>query len=344
MVHSRSRLDRSRLLSRILDPEYSGASSPVPPSSFRSDLLPQPSVFVDKWGHQHDPDFRPFGSYPAMTPAADEREHESWPWDDDDDRPPLPSSPRRSPTVGSHSSSSYQSSFSSGGGRSRSASVLATPLTPPASVSVEGDKGEGESRPRISPPGKIPRAALFPWTPAQRAVRLQRVSAKRSVPPPPLPPPVSEEEQEIPLTLVDSRYVPGVGHVNIPHRAHTTPPTSPMAESGTTTTTKKKGRFRSHTVPVPASVRSTLATEEAEPGQEHEEHEQPQSYVSPRMHVYSYWIFSNYAIVYVYARPSCTHSLRQSVYSFGLKTKLGLHHIKVRLRSASSAARRPLSL
>ncbi|KAG8713376.1 hypothetical protein FRC09_018786 [Ceratobasidium sp. 395] len=321
MVHSRSRLDRSRLLSRILDPEYSGASSPVPPSSFRSDLLPQPSVFVDKWGHQHDPDFRPFGSYPAMTPAADEREHESWPWDDDDDRPPLPSSPRRSPTVGSHSSSSYQSSFSSGGGRSRSASVLATPLTPPGSVSVEGDKGEGESRPRISPPGKIPRAALFPWTPAQRAVRLQRVSAKRSVPPPPLPPPVSEEEQEIPLTLVDSRYVPGVGHVNIPHRAHTTPPASPIAESSAnTTTTKKKGRFRSHTVPVPACVRSTLATEDAEPDQEeHEEHEQPQS-------------------------PSCKHSLRQSVYSFGLKTKLGLHHIKVRLRSASSAARRPLSL
>ncbi|KAG8762189.1 hypothetical protein FRC12_009150 [Ceratobasidium sp. 428] len=319
MVHSRSRLDRSRLLSRILDPEYSGASSPAPPSSFRSDLLPQPSVFVDKWGHQHDPDFRPFGSYPVMTPAADEREHESWPWDDDDDRPRLPSSPRRSPTVGSHSSSSYQSSFSSGGGRSRSASVLATPLTPPASVSVEGDKGEGESRPRISPPGKIPRAALFPWTPAQRAVRLQRVSAKRSVPPPPLPPPVSEEEQEIPLTLVDSRYVPGVGHVNIPHRAHTTPPASPIAESSaTTTTTKKNGRFRSHTVPVPACVRSTLATEETEPDQEEHEEREPQS-------------------------PSCTHSLRQSVYSFGLKTKLGLHHIKVRLRSASSAARRPLS-
>ncbi|KAG8733171.1 hypothetical protein FRC12_018960 [Ceratobasidium sp. 428] len=251
-----------------------------------------------------------------MTPAADECEHESWLWDDDDDRPPLPSSPRRSPTVGSHSSSSYQSSFSSGGGRSRSASVLATPLTPPASVEVDSGDREG-TRPRISPLGKIPRAALFPWTPAQRAVRLQRVSAKRSVPPPPLPPPVSEEEQEIPLTLVDSRYVPGVGHVNVPHRAHTTPPASPIAESSATTTaTKKKGRFRSHTVPVPACVRSTLATEEAEPGVEHEEHEQPQS-------------------------PSCKHSLRQSVYWFGLKTKLGLHYIKVRLRSASSAARRP---
>ncbi|KAG8713375.1 hypothetical protein FRC09_018785 [Ceratobasidium sp. 395] len=151
--------------------------------------------------------------------------------------------------------------------------------------------------------------------------RVQRERAKRSIPPPPLPPPVSEEEYEIPLTLVDSRYVPGVGHVNLPHRAHNTPPASPVAESSTTTTTttKKKGRFRSHTLPVPACTRATPATEEAEPDQEEHKERELQS-------------------------PSCTHSLRQSVYSFGLKTKLGLHHTKVRVRNASSAARRPLSL
>ncbi|KAG9105867.1 hypothetical protein FRC07_009074 [Ceratobasidium sp. 392] len=312
MLHPRScsTIDperRSQLLSRILDPEYSGVAGggvSMPPSSFRSmspSSLPQPSVFVDKWGHQHDPDFRPFATYPVLTPAADEREHESWPWDADDSPSSLLRSPLRSPTIASRSSSSYNSSRSSGS-RSRSASVLA-PYYSPASSPVSEDRDK--DRPRISPPGKIPRAALFPWTPAQRAVRVQHEIAKRNIPLPPPPPPLQEEEQEIPLTLVDSRYVPGYGHILPPtppphnRRAHTTAE-SPVSD---TTTTRKKGRFRSHTVPVPACIRAEAAAEDAEG--EHED--QPQS-------------------------PSCTRSLRQSVYSLGLKTKLGLHHMKERVR------------
>ncbi|KAG8735518.1 hypothetical protein FRC10_010420, partial [Ceratobasidium sp. 414] len=290
---------RSRLLSRILDPEYSGA----PPTSYSGSLrprspaladLPQPSVFVDMWGQEHDPDFRPFATYPVVTPAV---EHETWPWDADDS--PGSTSPRRSPTIVSHSSSSYHSSSSG----SRSASVLPTPASSPPTLDADKD------RPRISPPGTIPRAALFPWTPAQRAARLHEVT-KRNFPP---PPPLHEEEPETPLTLVDSRYVPGYGHV-LPSQARRARTMATSAESSTTA--HKKGRFRSHTVPVPARARAELA-EDAEDESESEE-EQPRS-------------------------PSSTHSFRQSIYSFGLRTKLGLYHMKTRVRKASSAALRPLS-
>ncbi|KAG9074348.1 hypothetical protein FRC06_010761, partial [Ceratobasidium sp. 370] len=260
MVHPRTRqIDqtrRSRLLSRILDPEYSG----TPPTSYPGSSrplsptfadLPQPSVFVDMWGQEHDPDFRPFATYPVVTPAE---ERELWPWDADDS--PSSTSPRRSSPIVSHSSSSYHSSSS----ESRSASVFGSPASSPLTVDTDKD------RPRISPPGVIPRAALFPWTPAQRAARLHEVT-KRNFPP---PPPLHEEEPETPLTLVDSRYVPGYGHV-LPtqaRRAHTTD-----ASTETSPATHKQGRFRSHTVPISARGRAELVAEDTED----ESEEQPQS-------------------------------------------------------------------
>ncbi|QRV85727.1 hypothetical protein RhiJN_13745 [Ceratobasidium sp. AG-Ba] len=312
---------RSRLLSRILDPEYSGVSpGSLRPLSPSLAVLPQPSVFIDRWGNQHDPDFRPFGSYPVRTPSHERDDVDAWPWDTDDDG--LPSS-RRSPTAISHSSSSYQSSSS--GSRSRSASVTA--YTTPASSPPASTADKDTHRPRISPPGKIPRSALFPWTPAQRAVRVQHEIAKRNIiAPPDPPPPVQEEEPEIPLTLVDSRYVPGYGHVLYPP----SPSPSPSAQARATSPSPsapstKKNRARSHTVPVPACVRANFTTEDAESEEEHDQHQRHDHQAEPQS-------------------PSCTHSLRQSVYSFGLKTRLGLHHMKTRLRKASGAAARPVSL
>ncbi|KAF8599058.1 hypothetical protein BDV93DRAFT_526360 [Ceratobasidium sp. AG-I] len=297
---------RSRLLSRILDPEYTGAATPQSSGSLRARSpsladLPQASVFVDRWGEQHDPDFRPFGGYPTMTPAVESEQAESWPWDAE---PPSLSPARRSSTT---VSSSYYSSSSSGS-RSRSISVLPspTPTSPPAD---DKEKDRENGRPRISSPGEIPRAALFPWTPAQRAVRVQHEVARRNVPPPPSLPEEDDPEQEIPLSLVDSRYVPGYGHAPPPgiHRSQTDCVPS-------TSKSEINGRTRSHTVPVPACTRR--GAENAEDGGAEGEAGHPQS-------------------------PSCTQSLRQSVYSLGLKTKLGLYHMKVRVRSA---ARRPLSL
>jgi hypothetical protein len=338
MIHPRNRDDdssparRSALLSRILDPEYSGAASSTSRSlSPTLADLPLASVFVDSWGQQHDPDFRPFGSYPVITPDEREREQEQehWPWDDDE----LALRPsRQSPTAISHSSSSYQSSSS--GARSRSASVIVTPTSPSF---FESDKERDGARARIASPGRIPRAALFPWTAAQRAVRVQHEMAKRHIP---SPPPLQEEEPEIPLTLVDSRYVPGYGHVPPPHthRFHTV--ATPSEPSGTTT---KEHRRRSHTVPLPVCIRPKPA-EDAEDDDDDEDQdgelplaEQPQSYVHLSHPI-------SHARANSTPSPSCSHSLRQSVYSLGLKTKLGIYHMKVRVRKASSAAKRPLSL
>ncbi|KAG8717307.1 hypothetical protein FRC08_007725 [Ceratobasidium sp. 394] len=95
-------------------------------------------------------------------------------------------------------------------------------------------------------------------------------------------------------------------------RDHTT-----AAPAETSTAARKMGRFRSHTVPVSARGRAELATEDTEPESESEEHQ---------------------------SRTSYTQLFRQSVYSIGLRTKLGLHHMKTRVRKASSAALRPLSL
>jgi hypothetical protein len=306
---------RARLLSHILDPEYAG--SPRMVGSLRASL-PQPSVFVDHWGDQHDPDFRLFGSHPVITPLDEPR---AWPWnDDDDDDEPLsitgPTSLRSGRRSHSNTSSSYRSSFSSGSGtRSRSASVLPSPPS-------ESDHESGQRR--ISPPAHIPRSALFPWTPAQRAARVQYETNKRYVPPPPVFLDEEDETAGAPLSLVDSRYVPGYGHFTAPPQ---TAPTDRKDEGK-----KYFSRARAHTAPSSSSPLPAEDTEE-------DEIEPPKSYVSgiarsdPPELTYS---FSPASV--------CSHSLRQSVYSFGLRTKLGLHHMKDRMRRASNAAKRPLSL
>lgn len=302
MIHPRRDSDddparRSRLLSRYLDPEYIGSPPNVALSlRNRSPSLPQASVFVDRYGEQHDPDFRPFGSYPVVTPAAEE--HQTWPWDDDDDDRPTPISGSTSPRSRlSHfnsqsTNSSYYSSQSSGT-RSRT-SVLTSP-------SIESEPPHSPVGRLGSPPAHIPRSALYPWTPAQRAARIPNEGKRRSIP---LPSSFIEEEPEIPLALVDSSYVPGYGHfVAPPQRSQTTPEASKPKSSS------KCGRARAHTVPSTSPSTAQLPDEE------------PPS-------------------------PSSTysHSLRQSVYLLGLKTKLGLYHMKARMRRASSAAKRPLSL
>ncbi|CAE7231244.1 unnamed protein product [Rhizoctonia solani] len=285
MIHSHRAKDdperRARALSRILDPEYTGQSGNG--QKARSPSLPRASVFVDRYGEQHDPDFRPFGSYPAVTPM--EEPSAAWPWlDDDEDGPRTISKPRGYSATSSsyHSSivSSGSGSTSSGyGSRSMSSALLTPPLEP-----------ESPMIRNLSPPAHIPRSALFPWTPAQRAVRAHH-ETRRNV----IPPPFLEEEPEIPLTLVDSRYVPGYGHFSTPQPPR--PATIPDEES------KRTGRARAHTAPSP----TTQSPDDTS--------------ISPSHHTF-----------------------RQSVYSFGLRTKLGLHHMKDRIRRASGAAKRPLSL
>ncbi|KAG8738630.1 hypothetical protein FRC11_001253 [Ceratobasidium sp. 423] len=316
MMHSHHRPKdgperRAQILSRLLDPEYTGQSPNALSKSFRSPSLPRASVFVDRYGDQHDPDFRPFGSHPVVSPME---EPSAWPWyvDDETDEP---RSITRSPTSfpGGHmaystTSSSYHSSISSGSGsasgsgygsRSRSASAS---LTPPPEPEKPIPAGSHSGR-NLSPPAHIPRSALFPWTPAQRAVRLQHEVGKRHVIPPPA---FLEEPEEAPLTLVDSRYVPGYGHFSAPAQ-----PRQTVSESHAEHNDSKHkyiGRTRAHTAPSPTTAQ-----------QEEEEAHLPTS-------------------------PSSHHAFRQSVYSLGLKTKLGLHHMKDRLRRASGAAKRPLSL
>ncbi|KAB5593121.1 Fusaric acid resistance-like protein [Ceratobasidium theobromae] len=268
---------RARLLSHILDPEYTGQSAVLAGPLARS--LPQPSVFVDRWG-EHDPDYRPFGSHPVITPLDEPR---PWPWGDDDERPSNPSS----------LPSSYRSSLSSR-------------LSSPASE-------YSDSRKRISPPAYIPRSALFPWTPAQRAARTHEI---RRIPPAPI---FVEEDEGAPLALVDSRYVPGYGHFSAP-------PPQPAPQPGKHTVAKYF-RPRAHTVPSPP----------VHPRSEASEEDEPQSYdpCSSRIPVLT---------ISTSPASSSGHSFRQSFYSLGLRTKLGLHHIKNRVRRASSAAKRPLSL
>ncbi|KAF8682372.1 hypothetical protein RHS04_02046 [Rhizoctonia solani] len=339
MIHShhRSKDDperRARVLSRILDPEYSGQSPNAFSSSFRarSPSLPQASVFVDRYGEQHDPDFRPFGSYPAVTPMDEPR---AWPWfDGDDDDDDEPRSMSRGPTsfpsgrmAYSTASSSYHSSVSSGsapasggskyvyGSRSRSISALPTPpleLDRPMPANFESHSGR-----HISPPAHIPRSSLFPWTPAQRAVRVQHEVNKRNVMPPPLF--LEEEPEEAPLTLVDSQYVPGYGHFSTPPATTTEQSQShPHPQPNTAPHTEHKcrihmrtGRARAHTAPSPTTAQT--------PEEDEDDPNVPNS-------------------------PSSSHSFRQSIYSLGLRTKLGLHHMKDRVRRASGAAKRPLSL
>ncbi|CAE6336655.1 unnamed protein product [Rhizoctonia solani] len=332
--HHRSKDDperRARVLSRILDPEYSGQSPNVLSSSFRarSPSLPRASVFVDRYGEQHDPDFRPFGSYPAVTPMD---EPSAWPWLDGDDDDDEPRSISRGPTsfpngrmVYSATSSSYHSSISSGSGsasggsgygsRSRSISTLPTPPLE-HDRPIPAAKFETHSGRHISPPAHIPRSSLFPWTPAQRAVRVQHEVNKRNVLPPPLF--LEEEPEEAQLTLVDSRYVPGYGHFSAPVAATTAPVEQPQLNTAPESQTEHKcrihirtGRARAHTAPSPTTP---------QPPEEQEQYS------------------------HVPNSPSSSHSFRQSIYSFGLKTKLGLHHMKDRVRRASGAAKRPLSL
>ncbi|GAB1518008.1 hypothetical protein RhiTH_001065 [Rhizoctonia solani] len=297
MIHShhRSKDDperRARVLSRILDPEYSGQSPNAFSSSFRarSPSLPQASVFVDRYGEQHDPDFRPFGSYPAVTPMDEPR---AWPWfDGDDDDDDEPRSMSRGPTsfpsgrmAYSTASSSYHSSVSSGsapasggskyvyGSRSRSISALPTPpleLDRPMPANFESHSGR-----HISPPAHIPRSSLFPWTPAQRAVRVQHEVNKRNVMPPPLF--LEEEPEEAPLTLVDSQYVPGYGHFSTPP-ATTTEQSHPHPQPNTAPHTEHKcrihirtGRARAHTAPSPTTAQT--------PEEDEDDPNVPNSYV-----------------------------------------------------------------
>ncbi|CAE6428007.1 unnamed protein product [Rhizoctonia solani] len=326
MMHSHHRPKddperRAQALSRILDPEYTGHSPNVHSKSFgaRSPSLPQASVFVDRYGEQHDPDFRPFGSYPAVTPMD---EPSAWPWydDDDNDEPRStshgPTSFRRAHMAHSATSSSYHSSIiSSGSGstsssaygsRSRSASALLTPPPEPETKLMSTESHIGRN---LSPPAHIPRSALFPWTPAQRAVRVQHEINKRHVLPPPF---LEEEPEEVPLTLVDSRYVPGYGHFSSPGPSR--PLTAP--ESQSECKDRQPKRARAHTAPSPTT---SQPPEEEEQDEDEQEEQEPVS-------------------------PSSHHSFRQSVYSFGLRTRLGLHHMKDRIRRASGAAKRPLSL
>ncbi|CAE6468593.1 unnamed protein product [Rhizoctonia solani] len=284
MIHShRSKDDpesRSRALSRILDPEYTGQSASMSKSfRARSPSLPRASVFVDRYGEQHDPDFRPFGSHPTVTPME---EPSAWPWydDDGDDEPRSighgPTSSPRGRMSYSTTSSSYHSSIISSasgstsgsayGTRSRSASAL---LTPPPEL--EKPMAESRSGRKLSPPAHIPRSALFPWTPAQRAVRLQHEANKRHVIPPPF---LEEEPEEVPLTLVDSRYVPGYGHFSSPDAQQSRPTTAP--ESHTEPKDGKYkfiGRARAHTAPSPTT---------SQPPEEDQEPDPPASYVPPR--------------------------------------------------------------
>ncbi|EUC59441.1 FUSC domain protein, putative [Rhizoctonia solani AG-3 Rhs1AP] len=305
---------RARALSRILDPEYTGQSASMTKSfRARSPSLPRASVFVDRYGEQHDPDFRPFGSHPAVTPMEEPR---AWPWydDDEDDEPRSTghgptNSPRGHMSYSTTSSSYHSSIISSASGstsgsaygiRSRSASALLTPPPEPEKLMAESHNGR-----KLSPPAHIPRSALFPWTPAQRAVRLQHEVHKRHVIPPPF---LEEEPEEVPLTLVDSRYVPGYGHFIGPSARPSTAPESEHKDGKC----KFIGRARAHTAPSPTTSQPPEEDQEPEP-------DPP-------------------------ASPSSHHSFRQSVYSFGLRTKLGLHHMKYRIRRASGAAKRPLSL
>ncbi|KDN37445.1 hypothetical protein RSAG8_10180, partial [Rhizoctonia solani AG-8 WAC10335] len=326
--HHRSKDDperRSQALSRILDPEYTGQSANTHSKSFRarSPSLPQASVFVDRYGEQHDPDFRPFGSYPAMTPME---EPSAWPWydEDDDDEPRSiskgPASFPRGHTAYSATSSSHHSSIissasgsTSGSGyglRSGSASALLTPPLEPEKRPATQSKSHFDRN--LSPPAHIPRSALFPWTPAQRAARVQHEVSKRKVIPP--PPFLEEEPEEVPLTLVDSRYVPGYGHFSSPgpgsaaqqSRPQPIPKSHAEHKDGEGITIR---RIRAHTAPSSTTAQSP---------EEEQEYDPPIS-------------------------PSSHHAFRQSVYSFGLKTKLGLHHMKHRIRRASGAAKRPLS-
>ncbi|CAE6420268.1 unnamed protein product [Rhizoctonia solani] len=335
MIHShhRAKYDperRAQMLSRILDPEYTGQSGQLSSKSFRtrSPSLPRASVFVDRYGDQHDPDFRPFGSYPAVTPME---EPSAWPWYADDDDNDEPRSISRGPTsfpsghtLHSATSSSYHSSilsYGSGsasgsayGSRSRSASALPTPPLEPERP-MTAAQSESHIGRKLSPPTHIPRSALFPWTPAQRAVRVQHEINRRNVVPPPSF--LEEEPEQVPLTLVDSRYVPGYGHFSSP--GPSSPPSRPQTVSESHAEHKDEkhtclGRIRAHTAPSPTTTTTTT-----KPPEEDQEPDPPIS-------------------------PSSTHSFRQSVYSFGLRTKLGLHHMKDRIRRASGAAKRPLSL
>ncbi|KAJ1309462.1 hypothetical protein OPQ81_006238 [Rhizoctonia solani] len=333
MIHSHHRAKddperRAQMLSRILDPEYTGQSPVLLSKSFRarSPSLPRASVFVDRYGDQHDPDFRPFGSHPVVTPME---EPSVYPWVDDDDDEDEPRSISRGPTSfpsgrmsRSTASSSYRSSISSGSGstsssgygsRSRSVSAL---LTPPPELEKPMTSTQAESHigRKLSPPAHVPRSALYPWTPAQRATRVQHEVNKRNIMPPPLF--LEEEPEEVPLTLVDSRYVPGYGHFSAPDSSVvTTQQSRSMSESHAEHKGRKCrciGRARAHTAPSPSPTTT-------QPPEDEEESDPPVS-------------------------PSSNHSLRQSVYSFGLRTKLGLHHMKNRIRRASSAAKRPLSM
>ncbi|KAF8758277.1 hypothetical protein RHS01_02309 [Rhizoctonia solani] len=255
-------------------------------------VVAQASVFVDRYGEQHDPDFRPFGSYPAVTPMDEPR---AWPWfDGDDDDDDEPRSMSRGPTsfpsgrmAYSTASSSYHSSVSSGsapasggskyvyGSRSRSISALPTPpleLDRPMPANFESHSGR-----HISPPAHIPRSSLFPWTPAQRAVRVQHEVNKRNVMPPPLF--LEEEPEEAPLTLVDSQYVPGYGHFSTPPATTTEQSQShPHPQPNTAPHTEHKcrihmrtGRARAHTAPSPTTAQT--------PEEDEDDPNVPNSYV-----------------------------------------------------------------
>ncbi|KAH7318017.1 hypothetical protein B0J17DRAFT_634029 [Rhizoctonia solani] len=270
MIHSHHRTkydpeQRAQLLSRILDPEYIGQSAHTSKSfRARSPSLPRASVFVDKYGDQHDPDFRPFGSYPAVTPME---EPSAWPWyaddDDDNDEPRAisrgPTSFPSGHTLHSTTSSSYHSSilsYGSGsasgsgyGSRSRSASALPTPPLEPER-SMPAAQSETHIGRKLSPPAHIPRSALFPWTPAQRAVRVPHETNRRHV----VPPPSFLEEEPSKfrwrsLTLATS---PGPAATAAQQsRPHT------VSESHAEHKDEKQtciGRIRAHTAPSPTTT------------------------------------------------------------------------------------------